>query len=460
MNTPWTSDASSLVDAYRKGDHDPVTEVEATLAAIEASEVNAFSFIAADEALAAARQADVSLPLGGVPIAVKELDQVAGWPLTEASLVFRDRRAERDSELVRRLRGAGAVLVGLTTSSEFGGVNLTFTKLNGPTLNPWDHTRTPGGSSGGSAAAVADGLVPLATGGDGGGSIRIPAAFTGLPGLKATYGRIPRGPDLCIGSLTAVTGCLSRSVRDIARYFDVCNGFDPRDPTSLPRVEGWEAGLGSHAVRGMRVALTPDLGVAVVDPEVAERVMAFARELAGRAGLDVVEVPIKLPGLALEWALAGLAEIRKDLGDRWPDCADELTPQIRVGLELADKLYNIEVRARIEATRTMTNEAMADVFDDVDFVMTCTNPDVAFGARGPLPSMVGGVEAGLGNNGALTIPANITGNPAISIPAGTVRGLPVGLQVIARHHAEPLLLELALLAERDAAPETRLTNRP
>jgi aspartyl-tRNA(Asn)/glutamyl-tRNA(Gln) amidotransferase subunit A len=181
--------------------------------------------------------------------------------------------------------------------------------------------------------------------------------------------------------------------------------------------------------------------------------MSHARALAQRAVLEIVDVPIKLPGLALEWALAGLAEVRKDLGERWPACADELTPQIRVGLELAEQLYNIEVRARIEATRTVTNEAMADVFDDVDFVMTCTNPDVAFGARGPLPSVVGGVDAGVGNNGALTIPANISGNPAVSIPAGTVRGLPVGLQVIGRHHAEPLLLDLAVLAERGLASD-------
>ena len=232
MPDPWLGDASALVEAFRAGRRSPTEELEATLAAIERSDLNAFSFVAADSARAAAASADVSLPFGGVPVGVKELTDVGGWPQTEACLVLRERVAPQDATVVQRLRAAGAVLVGLTTASEFGGISLTYTKLNGATSNPWDLERTPGGSSGGSAAAVAGGLVPLATGGDGGGSIRIPAAFTGLPGLKTTYGRIPRGPDLFVGSLTASSGCLSRSVRDIARYLDVWNGFDPRDPTA------------------------------------------------------------------------------------------------------------------------------------------------------------------------------------------------------------------------------------
>ena len=194
MPDPWLGDASALVEAFRDGRRTPTEELEATLAALERSDLNAFSFVAADSARAAAARADVSLPFGGVPVGVKELTDVGGWPQTEACLVLRERVAPQDSTVVQRLRAAGAVLVGLTTASEFGGISLTYTKLNGPTSNPWDLERTPGGSSGGSAAAVAGGLVPLATGGDGGGSIRIPAAFTGLPGLKTTYGRIPRGP--------------------------------------------------------------------------------------------------------------------------------------------------------------------------------------------------------------------------------------------------------------------------
>ena len=445
----WLQDACSLVDAYRAKQLSPVEATEACLAAIDGSGINAFSYVEPETALAAARAADVSLPFGGVPLGVKELDHVEGWPCTEASLVFKDRRADYDSTHISRLRAAGFSLLGLTTASEFGGINLTFTKLNGPTLNPWNAERTPGGSSGGSAAAVAGGLVPIATGGDGGGSIRIPAGFTGLFGLKNTYGRIPKGPYAEIGSLTAVSGCMARSVRDTARWLDVANGFDHRDPYSLPHVGGWEAGLGSHDLRGRRAAIVPDFGGAVVHPDVRAVVVEAAEALVKDAGLELVEVPVKLPESSVEWALAGLVSLRADLGDRYPACAAELTPQIAFGLRMATELFNLEQAANGQTWRQVMNEAMADVFDQVDFVFAPTNPDVAFGCKGPLPSKVDGVEAGMGNNGALTIPANIFGSPAVSIPAGSVDGLPVGMQVMGRHHTEALLLDLALLAERE-----------
>jgi len=175
-NRTWPGDACSLVEAFRRGERSPLEELEATYAAIEASDLNAFGHLDPERAVAAARNADVNAPFGGVPIGVKELDQVKGWPDTEACVVFADRKATYSSVMVQRLERAGAVLAGLTTASEFGGVNVTRTVLNGATHNPWQHGRTPGGSSGGSAAAVAGGLVTLATAGDGGGSIRIPAS--------------------------------------------------------------------------------------------------------------------------------------------------------------------------------------------------------------------------------------------------------------------------------------------
>src|SRR5437588_974302 len=189
VDTPWLGDAWSLVDAFRAGQLSPVEALDACIAAIEGSKLNAFSFVDADAACSAAQKADVSLPFGGVPTGVKELQRVKGWPFTEASLLFKDDKADVDGTEVSRLRDAGSVLVGLTTASEIGFVNYTSTKLNGTTRNPWSFDRTPGGSSGGSAAAVAGGLVPIASGGDGGGSIRIPSAYCGLPGLKVTFGR-------------------------------------------------------------------------------------------------------------------------------------------------------------------------------------------------------------------------------------------------------------------------------
>jgi Asp-tRNA(Asn)/Glu-tRNA(Gln) amidotransferase A subunit family amidase len=256
-DTPWLGDACSLVDAFRSGERSPREEVEAVLAAIDASELNAFCFTDPDGARAAAEDADVGLPFGGLPIGVKELDSVEGWPATGASLVFADEVATYTGTMVGRLEKAGVAKVGLTTASEFGGLNVSITKAHGVTHNPWRIGQTTGGSSAGSAAAVAGGLVPIATGGDGGGSIRIPAGFCGLVGLKGTAGRIPRGPRTQIAPMTVVTGCLARSVRDVARWYDVCTGFDSRDPYSLPRIDGWERDLGTRDLAGKRVVIAP-----------------------------------------------------------------------------------------------------------------------------------------------------------------------------------------------------------
>src|SRR3954449_10197651 len=221
--TPWQGDACSLVEEFRSHRRSPLEELDATYAAIDASALNAFSYLDREQARRAALAADVTKPFGGVPIGVKELDAVEGWPDTHASVPLRDRIAEYTSVMVQRVRDlGGAVLAGQTTASEFGGVNLTRTILHGTTRNPWQMDRTPGGSSGGTAAAVSGGLVTIATGGDGGGSIRIPAGFNGLVGMKGTAGRIPRGPFTTISPLTVVIGCLARSVRDVTRWYDVC----------------------------------------------------------------------------------------------------------------------------------------------------------------------------------------------------------------------------------------------
>lgn len=448
---PWTGDACSLVDAFRAGERSPTEELDATLAAIERSDLNAFCHLDLDAAHRAAATAEVALPFGGVPVAVKELDPVAGWPYSHASVPLAHQRADHTSTMVERLRAAGANTFGQTTASEFGGVNLTRTKLHGVTRNPWDPTTTPGGSSGGSAAAVAGGLVTLATAGDGGGSIRIPAGFCGLVGLKATHGRIPLGPQLRLGNLTTVVGCVSRSVRDTARWFDVTNGFDARDPLSLPRVEGWEAGLGTHtdALRGLRVVVAPDWGGAYVASEPWALVEELAGWLIDRFGWHRVTVDTALPRVGAAWSISGMLGIRADLRDAWPECADDLTPEMRDGLRLAADRYGMEARTKIETRRTALNEAMATIFDQVDLVLTASNPDIAFAAEGPLPDTFGGVEIGAGNNGRLTFPANLYGCPAISVPAGACAGLPVGLQVVSRHFTEPLLLDIARLVERE-----------
>ncbi len=457
MTTPWLDDACSLVEAFRERRLSPLEALDSCIEAIGRSPLNAFSHTDFDRARDAARSADVSLPFGGVPFGVKELEYVEGWPYTDASMIFKDRVSGHDQTSITRLRSAGAVLAAQTTASEFGGINCTSTELHGTTRNPWDPARTPGGSSGGTAAAVAGGLLPIATGSDGGGSIRIPAGFSGLFGLKATYGRIPKGPGAGVAPLTTVLGCLTRSVRDTARFFDACNGFDQRDPLSLPRVGRWEEGLGTHDLAGRTVAILPDLGTARVRSEVADLVAEFAEKVARAAGLTIVNVSPALPPLRGQWAMAGQVGFVADLGAAYPDRIDDLSREMRFGLEAARERFNLDRAASIESYRRQLNEAMADLFEAADFVMASSNPDVAFAAEGPPPSTIPGADLihelgfsrAIMNTAALTAPSNLNGSPAMSLPAGLVDGLPVGLQVLSGHHKEQLLLDLALVAERD-----------
>ena len=450
-NTPWLGDACSLVEEFRAGRRSPREEMQATLEAVKNSKLNAVSFVDEEGALERASRADISLPFGGIPMGVKELDNVTGWPATEASVPFADRKATYTGTMVTRLieRG-GANHFGLTTASEFGGVNVTRTVLNGVTRNPWNLERTPGGSSGGGAAGVAGGLFALGTGGDGGGSIRIPAGFNGLVGLKSTYGRIPRGPHAEYGNLTVTIGGMTRSVRDTARWFDICNGHDASDPLSLPTVSGWEAGLGSTPVAGLKVAIVQDWGGAIVSPAMWNVLLEAADHLVTSAKLRRIDgVDTALPRMGAAWSISGMIEIASALGDMWPACAEDLTPEMRMGLQLTEGRYNASERAKIEARRAAVNMRMAEIFEQVDLVITASNPDVAFIAEGPLPNTFGGVKAGAGNNGLLTFPCNLHGNPGISVPAGTVDGLPVGLQIIGPHFSEQVLLELAHVLERE-----------
>jgi Asp-tRNA(Asn)/Glu-tRNA(Gln) amidotransferase A subunit family amidase len=459
MPTPWMDDACSLVDAFRARQISPLEALDASIDAIGRSSLNAFSHTDFERARDAAKDADVSKPFGGVPCGVKELERVEGWPSSDASMIFHDRISNFDATSAARLRSTGAVLAAQTTASEFGGINCTSTARHGTTRNPWDQARTPGGSSGGSAAAVAGGLLPLATGSDGGGSIRIPAGFTGLIGLKATYGRIPKGPWAGLQPMTTVIGCLSRSVRDTARYFDSCNGFDQRDPLSLPAVGGWEAGLGTFDLAGRTVAILPDLGIARVRAEVSDQIAGMGEDLARRAGLRMVDARPALPPLRGQWAMAGQVGFVADLGSAYPDRVDELSGEMKAGLRAAMERYTLEKAASIESYRRQLNEAMADLFAEADFVMCSCNPDVAFAAEGPPPSTIPGADLihelgfsrAIMNSAALTAPSNLNGSPAVSIPAGMVDGLPVGLQVLSAHHHEQLLLDLAVVAEREWA---------
>jgi len=400
-DTPWLGDACSLVDAFRSGQRSPVEELEATFDAIANSNLNAFVDTDPERAMAVAKAADVNLPLGGVPIGIKALFPFEGWTDDRCSLVFAGRRAEYTMLQTQRVLDAGVVPVGRCNASEFGGLNVSVNKVYGVTHNPHEHGRTAGGSSGGSASAVAGGLVTIASAGDGGGSIRIPGGFNGLVGMKGTAGRIPRGPRTQIHPMTVVYGPMARSVRDVCRWYDVSCGYDMRDPYSLPKHEDYERDLGSFDLQGKRVAIAPELGSTVLNPAVESRVREAAELLVRDAGLTLVDVPIDLPSLGYEWAMANLCQLLRDLGDLWPACRDDLTIEM------------------------------------------------AFGADVYLNQHVAGRSVGPENNGTLTIPCNIVGNPAISVPVEMCDGLPVGMQIIGRHHEDQLLLDLARIAERE-----------
>ena len=490
-DTPWTEDACSLVDAFRAGERSPAEELQASLDAIERSDLNCFSFLDPERALAAARDADLSKPFGGVPVGIKELDQIEGWPDTGASLLFKDRLATHTSEGVGRfITAGGAVPVGLTTASEFGGLNVSVTKLNGVAHNPWQHGRTAGGSSGGSASAVAGGLVSIASGGDGGGSIRIPAGYCGLLGMKGTYGRISRGPAAYFRPGTVVLGCLARSVRDAARHYDVCAGLDPNDPSTLPNPGHWERNLGTTELAGKRVGIVPSLAGVALEPGVEAQLRASAAEMIRANGMVPVDLDIQLPNLAAQWAMGNLSTLLPELGSLWPSRAADLTDEVALGLILSQALYNLDVAAVAEAQRVEANQVMAAAFEQVDYIVAATNPGPAFAAEASTSSpsttfldtakaspaaklafrgVMGAVRVVNGaipktanalidlvvdkvpdlvSMGGLTIISNIYGNPAVSIPAGTIDGLPVGMQVMARHHRDAELFDVALAVER------------
>lgn len=453
---PWLGDACSLADAIRSGEVKSADVVEASLKAIGESQLNPLTYLDADEARQQAAAIDARIAKGedpglfaGVPLVVKDVEDVEGMPTSHGSLVFKDNMAVADCTNVERLRAAGCVILGKSATSEFGFVAYTSTKLHGVTRNPWNLERTPAGSSGGSAAAVSGGLVPLGTGGDGGGSIRLPASYTGLVGMKGSFGRIPKGPRTQFGPLTAVKGTVARSVRDAARWYDVTSGYDIRDPFSLPRIDGWEAGLGTRETKGLRVVVSPNLGNAVVHPEVQRVALAAADVLIEAVGLQRVDdVEVKLPENGIAWASSGLPSLVADLQDYWPECEEQLTFEIAFGMRAAPT-YRAKHGATVENFRVEMNEAMADLFEKVDIVLCPTSPMEPFNAEGPMPNRVGEVPISPYNAGALTIPANISGFPAISIPAGlSESGLPIGVQAIARRHEDALLLDLALAMEK------------
>lgn len=343
----WERDAWELADEIRAGQLKARELLDTCLERIErhGQSLNAFCHLDPQRARAIAAETDRVVAEGddpglfaGVPFPVKELAAAEGMPWTEGSLLYADRVADHDDDSVARIRAAGANVVGKTTAPEFGSLNYTRTKIHGVTRNPWSPDRTPGGSSGGSAAAVAGGLVPIATGSDGGGSIRIPASFCGLFGFKGSQGRIPHGPGPFDGSLTSQGGAMTRSVRDAARTMDVMSGPNANDPTSLPKPQRRYEEVVTEAdhttlLRGRRAAWSATLGYAVCDPEVEQVAHESALHLCEEAGLELIDVDVHLPRPGATWGLVSAVEMVAFNREAAEGRYDDLTPFVRSGFE-------------------------------------------------------------------------------------------------------------------------------
>lgn len=442
--------AVQLLDGYRKGEFSPV---DATRAALERAEriqpeVNAFVRLTADAALAQAhasadrwRRGEPAGLLDGVPVTVKDILLMRGAPTLKGSKTISEKgRWDEDAPSVARLRAHGAVFLGKTTTPEFGWKGVTDSPLSGVTRNPYDPTRTAGGSSGGAAAAVALGAGPLALGTDGGGSVRIPAAFCGVFGLKPTYGRVPLYPASAFGTLAHV-GPMTRDAADSALLLDVIGSPDSRDWSALPPAPGsFVTGL-TGGVRGLRVAYSPSLGGQVaVRPAVAAAVRRAVERLAGLgAYVEETDPDFTDPVDAFHtlW-FTGAARVTQHLG---PHQRELLDPGLREICDAGARLTALDYLAAVDV-RMDLGRRMGHFHDTYDLLVTPTLPITAFEAGAEVPKD-SGHHRWTGWT-PFTYPFNMTQQPAATVPVGTDGdGLPIGLQIVAARHRDDLVLRTA-----------------
>jgi aspartyl-tRNA(Asn)/glutamyl-tRNA(Gln) amidotransferase subunit A len=440
--------ATELLDLYRTRRASPVEVTRAILQRIDALNplLNAFCFVAPDAlAQAAASEArwmrDAPLgPLDGVPISIKDLLLTRDWPTLRGSKTVDPAGPwTDDAPAVARLRESGAVLLGKNTTPEFGWKGVTDSPLTGITRNPWNPAKTPGGSSGGGAAAVAAGMGPLTIGTDGGGSIRIPCAFTGLVGLKPSFGRVPAWPISPFGTV-AHLGPMARTVTDAALLLTVIAQPDVRDWFALP-YDGtdYRDGL-DQGVRGWRIGYSPDLGHAAVDPDVAALVERAARRFA-ELGAHVEDVTLDFRGVEelfrRHW-FTGAANLlrhftpaQKALMD--PGLIDVAAQGAQIGM--LDLLDAAQQRAALGARMNVFHETY-------DLLLTPALPLAAFDAGREVADVM--KEKRWTEWTPFTYPFNLTQQPAASIPCGlTSEGLPVGLQIVGPRHADARVLRAA-----------------
>ena len=460
---------AQLKEGLRTRRYSAVELARSLLARIERAQpdLNAFISIETEQALAAAAEADRRLaagnapPLTGVPIAHKDIFCAAGSRTTCGSRMLANFVSPYDATIVARLRAAGAVVLGKTNMDEFAMGSSNENSYFGPVRNPWDLTRVPGGSSGGSAAAVAARLVPAATATDTGGSIRQPAALCGVTGLKPTYGRVSRYGMVAFASSLDQAGVIARSAEDVALLLGAMAGFDARDSTSVERaVPDYVAGL-NQPLKGLRIGLLKEFFDAGLDPNI-EALLRTALEQLRAQGAVLQEV--SLPNLPLSvptYYVVAPAECSSNLarfdgvrfGHRCENPRDlkdlyersrgegfgpEVKRRIMTGTYVLSAGYYDAYYLKAQRVRALIAADFARAFESVDVLIGPTTPTAAFelGAKTSDP-----VTMYL--NDIYTIGANLAGLPAISIPCGFVNALPAGLQIVGPHFAEERLLNVA-----------------
>ena len=445
------------LEQLRRRELSPVELMQATLERIDAANAKLNAFVALrdrDLLLADARAAQQRIgrgearPLEGVPLGVKDLEDVEGLVTSHGSLPFKDHVATRDSIQVERLEAAGAIVVGKTNAPEFGYTAITKNLVFGTTRNPWNLERTPGGSSGGSSAAIAGGLVSLATASDGGGSVRLPAAFTGCFGLKPSHGRIPHGPDdFWVTVDTATHGPLTRTVLDAAIHLDAVCGAHPLDPQSLPHPGYSYVEKLREELPRLRIGFSPDLGHAVVQSDVAD-VVAEAAHVFEHLGHEVELIAGGPPDTGRDWGLVNVFDTAARLCHLLPEHESDFGRSFLWGVKQGWQMTP-EIWRAAQARREELSRWCAEVFSGFDLLLTPTTSYDPPPAGGPFPKELEGRALPEASVASFTIPFNLSWHPAASVRAGFSRaGLPVGLQIVAKRHRDDLVLQAALAFEK------------
>ncbi len=448
--------ATELAALVRDREISPVDVVDQSLARIEAVQpkLNCFAFVYPEEARTLARKAEDAVmrgddlgPLHGVPIAIKDFTPTKGKRTTRGSYALENWTPDSDPTIVRRLLGAGAIMVGKTTTPEFAYSGFTRSPLWGDTLNPWNTTKTTGGSSGGSGAAVASGCVPLAEGTDMGGSVRIPAALCGIVGLKPSIGRIPMDILSTVFDNISHFGPLARTVDDAALFLRVTEGPDPGDIQSQIAPVPFDLPL-SGDVRGLRLAVSRDLGFYAVDDDVAANLQKTVDALAD-AGAIIEEVDLGWTAdMGRAWGEIWCVFLASAVSDLLPDFRRKMDPDLLFLVDRGLAMDAVSYR-KTEDIRTRQWQLLAPVMERNDALLcpTMAIPAPAFDARDKDFSKKDDTGRLLGMD-MTSVFNNVSQCPALSVPSGmSSAGLPTAVQIVGRRFDDPTVLRIGRALE-------------